>query len=363
MAISMSKRKKKKRSPSDKMIGRGFELGKRVAVMALADMDFNQLLVDAKVIGCAYGFSRVSDYEQPIPTITLVGEEKEKLKNAFEHFQSWGAEVDGDVVDVQMLLKRDGTYRLWIGPEPKRAIHRILPNADLCAPLFLNVAWIKHLDSTNPIIFELKDYLATERVAPVLLGAAQVGASLSPNSLAHIETPEILKFDLKIISEIEDPENPLFHPGKQRNGKREIERDIGKEREEVINVAFPVTKQRLKRAGFAEHVRAILRDAPLSEDQITQAAINLIISDEISAGDRHFQSSGAEYIDMVWKHIFDRVDFADSKPLPAWLNPDLIAKQIELDVRHLLRLDGVPVSGEKFKKLQALFLRKGYARI
>jgi hypothetical protein len=356
--------KRKGRSTKSRIVeataGRGFDLGQRMRVMALPDITFNQLLIDAGVIGCAYGLDSYPGYEHPVPALTLIATDVDKILDAFEQFSAWGAAVDGDVVDITLVLQSDGRYQLWVGPEPSRALHRILPHAELCDPLLMGVSWIKQIDSTNTMVHQLRRYLETQRLAPVLVGAASGDPRAGPDSIKTVEVPRLLKFDLAIVDEEKHRER--YRPsGEERRPVGASPNEIGRHRSKVLSIAFPVSKERVRRQKLPEAVRRLPTYSSVSSDQVAQAAINLLLSDELNEGDRHFGLLGPKYHEQVWQHIFGRTEVADGKSLPCWLNEHAIAKQVEMDVRHVLREEGVPVIGEKFQKLQALFLRKGYA--
>lgn len=340
--------------------GRGFDFGRRMRVMALSDITFNQLLIDAKVIGCAYGLGSYPGYEYPIPALTLIATDVDKIREAFEQFRAWGSEADGDVVEVTLVLQRNGGYQLWVGPEPSRALHRIIPHADLCDPLSMGLSWIKQIDSTSSAVHELRAYLEAQRLAPVLVGAASGDPHLGPTSIRTIEVPQLLKFDLAIVTE-ESHRERVRPAGEDRRNRITSPEEINRNRSKILSIAFPISQERVRRQKLLEAVRQLPACSTVSSDQVAQAAINLLLSDELNEGDRHFVGLGAKYQEEIWQHIFGRTEIADGKALPSWLTEHAVAKQVEMDVRQVLGEEGVPVAGEKFQKLQALFLRKGYA--
>jgi hypothetical protein len=94
--------------------------------------------------------------------------------------------------------------------------------------------------------------------------------------------------------------------------------------------------------------------------QVVQAAINLMLSSEIAPDDRHYSKITDKFMETVWSKITNRRELADNGTEPTQYELAVIAQQIDLDIRHVLRQRGVPVSGAKFSTLQGLFRRKGY---
>src|SRR5467141_2998432 len=112
----MAKAKKRKRQKSNVVSPfKGFDLGEQQTVMGVADFSFIEFLNNAKVFACAYGVQGVEGFPQPIPYLALVGENRAGFEEAFKVFARWGCQSDGDVVDVHMALRSDGTYQIWVG--------------------------------------------------------------------------------------------------------------------------------------------------------------------------------------------------------------------------------------------------------
>src|SRR5438045_6512132 len=137
--MAKGKKRKRKRHPSVTIGPHGFDLGDQQTTVVIHDIGFNQALRDAKVMACAYGVDRVENYPSPIPMVSLVAEHVRPLRLAFDEFARWGCEQDGDVVDVQILLKNDGTYVMAVGPDVDRAMYRVARNHQLLRPLIFNV--------------------------------------------------------------------------------------------------------------------------------------------------------------------------------------------------------------------------------
>jgi len=338
--------------------------------MGLSDIDFNQALRDAKVIGCAYGFCSVPGMPQPIPLITLVGSNREAFARAYKHFAHWGCEEDGDVVDVDLLLRSDGSYDLWIGPEVRRMLYRTIPKADLFEVMSLNLSWIKHIDTTHQMVRDLKKHCESG------LRAIAIGAALGDPSNRRstdlrdvAEWKNIVKFGLQIIDESEHPDDRRFHIAvKQRSPKKDKMRagqhatpaEICQRRTKTLDIAFPVSRERVRRSGLASEVRALPGFRDVTETQVTQAAINLMLSDELVPSDHHYVRIGGDYRKKVWTRIAAHSEQADGRSSPSNYAPLLVGRQIELDVRTLLNRVGLKTKGSSLAQAQEVLLQMGY---
>lgn len=337
-------------------------------VMAVTDIDFNQALMDASVFACSYGYQQVAGFPKPIPSLTLVGENRNAFESAFKHFARWGCEEDGDAIDIHMLLKHDGTYEMWIGPEVERSMYRLVPQADLHQPLMFNLSWVKLFDSTHPVVRDLKRYCESA-IRPVVVTAA-IGNPKNPdiNQIEPIDgLPMLVKFELRIVEEGKDADDPRFHFRKEHRKPDRYDprgslspEEYCRHRRQTFDVAFPVSRERVRRSGLLNRVRELPGFADVSETQVVQAGINLMLSAELVPGDRHYNQIVKELPKKLWDHIYSRYETANGEIKPADQKPAIVAYQLELDVRHVLMQRGVPTAREKFAKLQALFRRKGY---
>lgn len=344
---------------------RGLDLGDHMRVMSLASTDFNDALRRANIVGCAYGYEPVNGMGH-IPAITLVGTNSSALEEAFTSFERWGCLRDGDALDVQMLLRQNGSYELWLGPEISRSLYRTIPLSDIYETLAMNLSWIKRLDSTHESVRGLKRY-CEEGLRPVAITAATIKpGSLDRDSLQSLKSWKgIVKFDLKIIDEVDSPTDPRFvsrdknAPSTPRAEKLSPA-DISKRRTRTLDVVFPVARERVRRSGLIQEVRAIPEYSEVSEVQVVQAAINLMMSDILVPGDRHFAKVTGEFSRVVWNAIAEYTDIADSQQRPADQLPHVVARQIDLDVRSVLEKYGRSSSGVTFRERQDQFLQAGY---
>jgi hypothetical protein len=366
MAHQKRSKKKSKGRSSTKPIERGFDLGNRKHIIALADTQFQQALSDAQIVACGYGGHHAPGFPGPIPALTLVGNHIEPLKRAFDEFKRWGCEEDGDVVDIKILLKTDGTYEMLIAPEADRTMFRLVRQADLYHPLMVHAWWIKPFDSTHQMLRDLKQY-TDSALHPVSVWAGMAPKNRDPADIQPIEgLPRLIKFDLQIIDEesvIGDPRFFLRNKGRKRPrglpSPKLTPEDLCLGRKKILDVAFPVSRERIRRSGLHQRVRRLPMFETVSETQVVQAGINLVLSKELVRGDRHYARVGADLPTEIWRHVEQRLEMADSEGL-ASDDASVVAHQIELDVRYALTLHEVSIKSKTFSQLEEYFRRKGY---
>lgn len=362
-------------SASIKTQDRGFDFGIQKRVMAMSDTTFNQALSDSNIIGCAYGYHPVKELSTHIPSITLVGTNRDALMKVYERFNEWGCKDDGDVVDVDILLKSDGSYDLWIGPEFHRNIYRIIPQNDTFDLISMNVSWIKHIDSTNPFLLEIKEYIESTRLHPILISAAIdteeniKRGTLNPTKVSNWD--DIIKFGFMIHSEKDKTSDPRIKMmknfgtrTKKKNKSSEPPKikpeDICKNRKKTLDAIFPVSRERILRTSIRDDVRRIHGFETVSETQICQAAINILLSNELNSGDVHYSQLNGDYKDTIQDTIMDRIEVADGSRLNVTLDPIIISNQIKLDTWTAIREVNKNIKLISFSKLQKIFRRKGY---
>jgi hypothetical protein len=112
--VARKKKRNKKQSPRKISgiipAGKGYDFGLRQNVMLVSGHTFNQELIDAKIIGCAYGYIPLNSPTGIIPFITLAGRDKDKLIEAYKHCSGL-IEPDTLIRDniYQLLRCRNGT--------------------------------------------------------------------------------------------------------------------------------------------------------------------------------------------------------------------------------------------------------------
>ncbi|MGN6148067.1 MAG: hypothetical protein ACTHPD_05955 [Rhizomicrobium sp.] len=351
----------KRKTVKKRSAPKGFDLGclRRVALMS--DVSFVQNLNKANVFGCGYG---LPGHGPGVPGLILICKHGENLRKAFEGFRRWGSATDGDVVEIDIALWKDGTFEMAISPEMRRMEFRTLPQPYLYDPLMFGMTWLKPFDSTHANLRSIAAY--TQRlISPVLISGGVLadgapplvrGTSQDSAIMPLTDFPNLLKFELKILEEDDvTPQSVLWwrrerrqKPKSKSSKEKGVEEvppaTIAKSRSDTIRIAFPVTKERIQKAGYIRDVKSRDGFQSISDVQVVQAVINLILSAEICDGRSHYSGMGSKFNDEIWDYIFRRWELADSKALPHF-DVQEICKQIEYDVSALYRYLKRPDSG------------------
>lgn len=347
----------------------GFDFGFVPTHMLVSESDqyLNTAFRDANVMACAYGYDRAPGYPEMMPCITLVAEHPNRLKDAFDILAQWGSQEDGDCVDINVLLRKNGSYLFSVGASPDRIVDRWNVGS-LIDPIFFNMSWIKTFDTTNPILHEWAEKIVPPLTPIKIRGAT---ADFRKGSIPDISTIEDIvdnknftKLHLKIETEISRPDHWLItikdRVRKSNSGlPKKKPRDISRARSRIIDTAFPVTRERIRHSDLIEGVKRAWGASPPSDAQIIQAAINLCIAQELSLG-THFPSV-SDLKKVWWNYVQERVEVcAKPRKLPDLPIEDVI-KQIELDTRQTLVDRGMHVSALSRSAMQKQFVKLGYA--
>lgn len=365
----MGKRRHQRKANTEKssLKARGFEFGHLIKSLfaQLSSIEFNQHMVDAKVFACAYGYETVAGYPGPLPALTIVGEKADKLLAASEVLKEWGCEDDGDAVDIEIVLRRDGRYLFGMQPNLRRGMYRMSRDNDLQDVIFYGATWIKKIDSTNPILLQWKDDTRS-KLSPVLISLATAQSKLGIPQIDTIKrVPGALtfvKFDLKIASEEENPNHLLLDivDGRKPSlGKPKIAKaqEIAQRRQRVIDSAFPVSRDRVRRMKLHERLVDHLKIDDVTIAQVTQAAINVQLSREWCGLDHYpMEDFSAK---AWWDRTFLRVEITTLPDTMGEIEMAVLVRQLELDVAAALRDHGAEVS-PKFHINQRQFVRLGY---
>jgi hypothetical protein len=327
-------------------------------------------MIDANVIGCAYGFDRAHGYPGHIPCLTFIGEKPDELLAASRCLESWGCVEDGDGVDINIVLKSDGGYLIAMQPNWPRTINRVVKDDALVDLLSVGATWIKTIDTTNPVLREWKEYLRS-KITAIKIGFATAKVVDGSPRFDAIEAVsgalDFVKFGLAIETEEEKPDHWLLDIVRGKKGKRSrsgspeerTPRGVAAARATVIDSAFPISRVRIRRAHLKEQVSA-LANADLAQSQVEQAAINLELSREWTGGEDYYV--GVESLETEWwKRVRCRVEVAGMDDPLTGIDPAIVLRQLILDVEHTLRQHGAAVS-PKLQTNQKLFSRLGYAQ-
>ena len=93
---------------------------------------------------------------------------------------------------------------------------------------------------------------------------------------------------------------------------------------------------------------------------MVQAAINLMLSDQLVPGDRHYSRLSGNTSQKIWHAVADFAEVADGMQQPADQRPEYVAQQIAFDVACVLRKRKLLDVTNTFYEQQVLFRNAGY---
>src|ERR1700730_5149075 len=117
---------------------RGFDFGVPMTAMLVSGLDFPSLLHDSRPLGLAYGYAPSQEVSQQIPVLGLVVRNPEPAAAAFRAFQQWGADSDGDVVELALVMENDHKYTFAISQDMRRLLDRMTRFDRAMSPLFMS---------------------------------------------------------------------------------------------------------------------------------------------------------------------------------------------------------------------------------
>ena len=364
--------RKRRRTAQRHLSGYGFDYGIGITAAAISSMEFQKNLVDAEVVAVAYGLDYSQTLENHVPAITLVARNEESLRKAFEEFSNWAEWTDADAIELTIVFRKDGGYRLCINPEVGALYKRALQYDTVVNPVAFQVAWIKAIDTTSQPILDLRDMLSAGIIRPFLFRAACYSGIFVGNRppIPELFEPvshrkELLKFEIRFVDEGSKDhlhwQRIALGNGSLERGPSVENRKIPKSfvwtrRKEALKRLFPVTLWLLKSSETCIELRRAAEILGLHGWQIDQAICNLVLSREITDGNLHFQGCRkGDWPDQLWKTLYNRfeisgVDQQDTE----WLTVDNVARQAILDARILLKQYGVKRVPKELERIQYL---------
>ena len=347
---------------------------------AIGSIDFNQNLVQAKIIAAAYGMEYSPDIGRAVPSISLVGRNAAPLRKAFEEFSYWAEFSDADAVDVTLVFEKSGGYKFIISPNPEMLIKRLLEYDSISDRLAIQLSWIKPIDSTSEALKDLRSHLE-KGIRPYILSAAtysgiSLGSSPTPELIRSIPgIKQLLKFRIRFVDEgsesdkqwqglasgekkprLQRDRTPLYVPSPRQIMKSRINR---------LKVLFPVTLWRGENTELLSATFTAARAAGLADWQIRQAFCNAVLSREITKGWPHFTGiKKKEWPDLLFSKLRERYEIADGRmELVPLISPDELVHQSVLDSGYLLKQLGLRKIPSTFDGIQNELSGRGFLEV
>ena len=328
----------------------GFDSAFLPNAMAVAGSAFSGHLHGSSIDGVAYGFVWSDDLHKNIPSVSLLAQNGNELKKAFDEFNGWSQVTDPDSVALTFVFLKDGGYVLAIAPEYWRLRQRCLGFDRAHQAIAFSATWFKRMDSIHPELRQLREY-CSQPLAPFSFGGVTyIGPRnvLNPHTLPNVLPIAGLVPLLKFEATFADEDNVVPHslewlavrvPLGKAVGARtppapELN-EIAARRRSTIACHFPVTIDRMHRRGdIASLMRQLVPE--VWPWQIEQALCNLVVSSEIGK-DRHYRGLKArEVAAHVTQALQSRCELADGGATPTFTADD-VRTQIVADGNALLR--------------------------
>lgn len=394
----LAKKRKKKRTTPRKNGGhrswdhapKGYDFGIPYEAMYVSDIEFNENLIAAKIMGCSYGYLHYAPLGVLLPVVALIGLHTDPLKRAFDSFHRWAETSDGDAIEMTMITKEDGGYLLGLSQNYKRFISRARYEHPFYDPLHISIMWVKPIDTRNPFVEKFQEY-QSKLIAPFLLDGVTLTnpsldlSSLSPSNVRPIEGLQaILKFECTVIAEKDVEPNSqaglVLHVDRSPKSKRssalkgknnradalEFHKDsrapeaIGRRRRRIIEQHFPVTLARFRDSEYCQSISNGLLQIGWHRWQIEQAACNLVLGRELSPDKRHFESVFRKKLGKtIAAEMHDRFEVADSSDDLEWISEAELSRQARRDSISLLESLGAHEKFQEEKALIAELSRRG----
>jgi hypothetical protein len=326
----------------------GFDFGVDEFFMIVSDFEFANLLHDANLGGCIYGFSKSDDVAGVVPLISLGARNVAPLKRAFEIFRSWDRRRGDDGFSLEFVLLRKGGYLITISPEFEALRGRVAKADRFFSPLGVNVSWIFELSRQGPWIPDFRKYIA-QPVSPFLFGACEfVSEDRQPVHLSDV--PEILKFQARFSDESDGTLTPFAQAILKNRSERQDSRESRKlppkpeqtpralveRRAEQLRRHFPVTLYRLELGRDFEAFRTRNPSLNITKSQYQQGHCNVLLSCEM-VGFPHYQNiSPRELVGAIGDRLVGRVELAN-RSTHAQVADSVMIKQMSLDAAYLLQ--------------------------
>jgi hypothetical protein len=378
--------KKKRKSPKRtrkaadaKLISpsNGFDFGCLPLAMALGAFEFIGHLGKADIVAVAYGGGWVEEVEANVPIISLVARHPEHLRKAFEDFHAWANATDADAVELTIVLRSKGGFLLGLTPEAARLKHRCLGFDRTHRVLMAAPTWVKPIDSVQPFLLEIKDYLKGPISPFYLEGAWYDGEELPasrfiPPAVRQIAgLKPLLKFEATIVDEADvepgttaalvlamDKRRKDSKPARGR--PKPSAQDLDDERVRSLRTHFPVTLERLREHPNIRDTMQSLASEGIETWQIEQAICNISLSLSIGRGCHYDGLPKGDLPQVVTHELNQRYELADHISLSTW-SMDQLRVQILADANALLRCLGksrVQDLSAVQRALDAAFVRK-----
>src|SRR5260370_16961447 len=230
-------------------------------------------------------------------------ERGEGVAKAYSTFNAWAEATEPDSLELTIVFRQRGGYILALSPERSRLERRCLGFDRTHRVILMMMTWCKPIDTINPFLRKLREYVAAPVASFILGGAVHAGPALTADSSNPALLPAsgadaMLKFEITIVDEADvKPDTvpwiamQMASPTSRHRSKKKAElpspSEIAKHRSKMLRTHFPVTLERLRRSPDVPALVQGLAADGIAAWQIAQTLCNLIVARSMSLG-RHY---------------------------------------------------------------------------
>ncbi|HIJ02399.1 TPA: hypothetical protein HA363_07145 [Candidatus Woesearchaeota archaeon] len=324
----------------------GFDYGIKPNLAIIGDVEYPNLIHDAKPIAIGYGELHHFGLLVNPPFTSLVFENEEKGRECFQRFKNWTKDSDGDAISLSFIETSAGGYTVCVYPEINHLISR-------CIPKYLRVE-VNPIFMT-PIAFPLtvnkisQQYLFFKQQAKqkpfVFCGASKIGelfldSAIQKRQIQFYKENEIPK---------ESPEIAYFVTKSTQKSQHKLKREIPSEYPKEISnrrwtrlkTFLPITIEKLKYHLSFQNSKDSLLSEGFVNWQVLQAACNIVISLRM-CGQPHFKALDQKSAHLDILEYFLNI-FEEPKsflPSDKYFSIETLREQIILDSIELLQYVG-----------------------
>lgn len=328
-------------------------------MMTIGSIDFVRNLRDAEIVGVAYGFRYCEALKSTLPFMSLIGRNATPLKKAFEEFEAWSKQSDGDAAEMTVVFLKSGGYIVGLNPEPRRLEQRAAGFNRTYQPLYSFATWQHNLTAIGPQVQEFRKY-KQGFLSPFLLSADVTSDAImrAPGGLMPrlIQvSPGILKFEATFIDEEDVQANTI--PASLiaiRRGNSSRSKQITKDKESkgrlkpspaqlreirasTLRTHFPVNMNRIAQSKTISAIKAEVLAKGAQEWQFVQALCNLALSKDMGSSPHFKDVPPDKFMHSITEALSRRYEVADGKSTLSEYTVDQVLEQVRLDTLFLLR--------------------------
>lgn len=347
----------------------GYDYGCDERTAILADQSLPSLLTDAAVLGIGYALMPRREMTSSLPMLSLVGEDGDALRSAFDILRRWQEEAGPGAISAEIAFRGAG-YIFLIGQDRRALKWRTRGHDNVAESATWNVLWSKTIDTRDGFVDQLADY-SKSPVAPVYLAAALFNAGTrlatsEPKSMPDVPPILLARIDVyreaddipqtsflqQVVARIDDDDGERDLVGHGAEEDRNSPSDIADRREWRLLSVMPKTVHFLRRSDAGKGLSARIGAMGYDRWQVEQAIANLMLGDRAEQG----ASPPDSHLIEIARLRAGFVEFAgEPVDITQWTDRAII-DQIERDAAYLMRhigVDGLPAQ-ERMNKLREL---------